>query len=68
MHVDVSAILRPTESVSLYQQIIGRGLHLDTNKEVCLVLEKTGIRHNIYAPEIDNKKKESEPVAVEAPP
>ena len=31
-HVDVIAILRPTESISLYQQIIGRGLRLDTNK------------------------------------
>lgn len=25
-HVDLIAILRPTESVSLYQQIVGRGL------------------------------------------
>ncbi|TMS81527.1 helicase-related protein, partial [Pseudoalteromonas sp. S981] len=32
-HVDVIAILRPTESVSLYQQIVGRGLRLDENKE-----------------------------------
>ena len=27
-HVDLIAILRPTESVSLYQQIVGRGLRL----------------------------------------
>lgn len=31
-HVDLIAILRPTESVSLYQQIIGRGLRLCEGK------------------------------------
>ena len=31
-HVDVIAILRPTESVSLYQQIAGRGLRLSPEK------------------------------------
>lgn len=33
-HVDVIAILRPTESVSLYQQIVGRGLRLSQNKKI----------------------------------
>ena len=32
-HVDMIAILRPTQSVSLYQQIIGRGLRLSENKK-----------------------------------
>ena len=32
-HVDVIAILRPTESNSLYQQIIGRGLRLSPGKK-----------------------------------
>ena len=38
-HVDVVAILRATESVSLLQQIIGRGLRLADGKEDCLVLD-----------------------------
>ncbi len=32
-HVDFIAILRPTQSVSLYQQIVGRGLRLDEGKK-----------------------------------
>jgi DNA repair protein RadD len=66
-HVDVIAILRPTESVSLYQQIIGRGLRLDTNKQDCLVLDYTGIGHSIFSPEISEKKTTSESVAVQVP-
>lgn len=66
-HVDVIAILRPTESVSLYQQIIGRGLRLDTGKQDCLVLDYTGMGHNIYAPEIGEKKPARESVPVEIP-
>lgn len=63
-HVDVIAILRPTESISLYQQIIGRGLRLDTDKKDCLVLDYTGIGHSIFSPEIGDKKTASESVAV----
>ena len=66
-HVDVIAILRPTESISLYQQIIGRGLRLDTNKKDCLVLDYTGMGHSIFSPEIDDKKTASESVAVKVP-
>ncbi len=51
-HVDLIAILRPTESVSLYQQIIGRGLRLSPNKEECLILDYTGQDYDIYSPEI----------------
>ncbi len=64
-HVDVIAILRPTESISLYQQIIGRGLRLDTDKKDCLVLDYTGMGHSIFSPEIDEKKTASESVAVQ---
>ena len=64
-HVDVIAILRPTESVSLYQQIIGRGLRLNENKEDCFVLDYTGMGHDIYAPEIGDKKPQKESVQVE---
>lgn len=38
-HVDLVAILRATESVSLLQQIIGRGLRIDDDKTDCLVLD-----------------------------
>jgi DNA repair protein RadD len=66
-HVDVIAILRPTESVSLYQQIIGRGLRLDTAKSDCLVLDYTGMGHSIFSPEIGDTKPASESVAVQVP-
>ncbi len=68
-HVDVIAILRPTESVSLYQQIIGRGLRLDENKKDCFVLDYTGMGHNIYSPEVSDKKPTSDsvPVRIECP-
>ena len=45
-HIDVVAILRRTESVSLLQQIIGRGLRLYDGKNDCLVLD--------YAENIEN--------------
>lgn len=38
-HCSVVAILRATESASLLQQIIGRGLRLSDKKENCLVLD-----------------------------
>lgn len=68
-HVDVIAILRPTESVSLYQQIIGRGLRLEEGKKDCFVLDYTGMGHNIYSPEISDKRatKDSVAVLVECP-
>ncbi len=68
-HVDVIAILRPTDSVSLYQQIIGRGLRLSPGKEDCFILDYTGMGHDIYTPEIGEKKpsKESEAVKIPCP-
>lgn len=51
-HVDLIAILRPTESVSLYQQIVGRGLRLSPGKSDCLVLDYAGNSYDIYATEI----------------
>lgn len=64
-HVDLIAILRPTESVALYQQIIGRGLRLSPGKEDCLVLDYTGVPHDIFAPVIDQDKPNTESVPVE---
>lgn len=66
-HVDVIAILRPTESVSLYQQIIGRGLRLSPQKEDCLILDYTGQDHDLYSPEIDDDKPSNQSVIVEIP-
>jgi DNA repair protein RadD len=64
-HVDVIAILRPTESVSLYQQIIGRGLRLDESKKDCFILDYTGMSHDIYSPEISDKKTTPDSVPVQ---
>jgi len=67
-HVDVIAILRPTESNSLYQQIVGRGLRLSDDKKDCYVLDYTGMGHDIYAPEISDKRpKNTVPVIVPCP-
>ncbi len=68
-HVDVIAILRPTESNSLYQQIVGRGLRLSEDKQDCYVLDYTGMGHDIYAPEISDKRprKDTVPVIVQCP-
>ncbi len=68
-HVDMIAILRPTQSVSLYQQIIGRGLRLSDNKKDCLVIDYTGNDFNLYQPEVGEKKpnSQSQPVQVVCP-
>jgi DNA repair protein RadD len=66
-HVDVIAILRPTESVGLYQQIVGRGLRLSPGKEDCLILDYTGVAHDIYRPEIGDRKPSEDSVPVEVP-
>ena len=68
-HVDVIAILRPTESVSLYQQIVGRGLRLSDGKTDCLVLDYTGVPHDIFSPVIRDDKplEEAEPVKISCP-
>jgi len=68
-HVDMIAILRPTQSVSLYQQIIGRGLRLSDNKKDCLVIDYTGNDFDLYQPEVGEKKpnSQSQPVQVFCP-
>ena len=68
-HVDVISILRPTESNSLYQQIVGRGLRLSPDKKDCYILDYTGMGHDIYAPAISDKQpaKDTVPVKVNCP-
>lgn len=57
-HVDLVAILRPTESPGLLQQIIGRGLRLYDGKEDCLVLdyaeniERHKLHNDLFTPEV----------------
>ncbi|MCO6432318.1 MAG: DEAD/DEAH box helicase [Deltaproteobacteria bacterium] len=63
-HVDLIAILRPTESVALYQQIVGRGLRLFEGKKDCLVLDYTGVPHDIYSPQIADRRPTSDSVPV----
>lgn len=64
-HVDVIAILRPTESISLYQQIVGRGLRLSPGKEDCLILDYTGQGHDLFSPEIGEDKPSDQSVIVD---
>lgn len=66
-HVDVIAILRPTESNSLYQQIVGRGLRLGPGKSDCFILDYTGMGHDIFTPEIGDKKPAKDTVSVSIP-
>ncbi len=66
-HVDVIAILRPTESNSLYQQIVGRGLRLSEDKNECYILDYTGMGHDIYTPEISDKRPAKDTVPVRVP-
>ncbi|CDG53732.1 putative nucleic acid ATP-dependent helicase [Halomonas sp. A3H3] len=68
-HVDLIAILRPTESVSLYQQMVGRGLRLSPGKSDCLILDYAGNPWDIFAPEVGKPKpdSDSEPVQIECP-
>jgi len=74
-HIDVVALLRATESVSLLQQMIGRGLRIDDGKHDCLVLDyaENVERHcpdgDLFAPEIKAHQSsgEAESVAVECP-
>jgi DNA repair protein RadD len=72
--VDVVAILRATESASLFQQITGRGLRLCDDKYDCLVLDYAeNIKRlcpdgDIFEPEIKARKAtESEPMNVCCP-
>lgn len=57
-HVDVVVVMRATESVSLMQQIFGRGLRLFDGKDDCLILDyaKNIERHcpegDIFNPDI----------------
>ena len=64
-HVDFIAILRPTQSVSLFQQITGRGLRLAEGKKDCLVMDYAGNGFDLFAPEVGQPKPDSSSVPVQ---
>ena len=66
-HVDLIAILRPTESISLYQQIIGRGLRLSPGKNECLILDYAGNSYDLYQPEVGAEKPDSDSEIITIP-
>jgi DNA repair protein RadD len=65
-HVDYVVVMRATESASLFQQIIGRGLRLHDEKEYCLIsdfAENIGrhkLHSDIFTPEINARIKTDE--------
>lgn len=59
-HVDLVAVLRPTQSVSLFQQIAGRGLRLAEGKSDCLIIDYAGNGFEIYSPEVGGPKPTSD--------
>ncbi|KEA61717.1 ATP-dependent RNA helicase YejH [Marinobacterium lacunae] len=68
-HVDMIALLRPTASVSLFQQIIGRGLRLSPGKRECLIIDYAGSGFDLFHPEVGTPRpdSDSEPVQVFCP-
>lgn len=55
-HVDLIAILRPTASVSLFVQMVGRGLRLAPGKENCLILDYANNNFNLFQPEVGEQR------------
>jgi len=73
-HVDVVAIMRATESASLLQQIIGRGLRLCEGKIDCLVLDyaenidRHQLHDDLFTPQIRVRGSGSgEPITIKCP-
>ena len=68
-HVDLIALLRPTQSVSLFQQMVGRGLRLNEGKTECLVIDYANNGIDLYDPEVGEPKPapDTEPVQVFCP-
>lgn len=64
-HVDLIAILRPTDSLALYQQMVGRGLRLFPGKNDCLIVDYAGNRHDLYAPEPADPRPAADTVPVQ---
>ncbi|TKB48942.1 DEAD/DEAH box helicase [Ferrimonas sediminicola] len=59
-HIDLIAILRRTDSVALFQQMVGRGLRLSEGKKECLVLDFAGNGYSLFSPEVGEPKPKSD--------
>jgi DNA repair protein RadD len=72
-HVDMIALLRPTQSAGLFVQQVGRGLRKAEGKENCLVLDFSGLTKlhgpidQITSSGENNDKEKGEPLAKECP-
>lgn len=66
-HVDLIAILRPTASVSLFQQMVGRGLRLFPGKSECLILDYAANGFSLFHPEVGKPRPDSKSVPVQVP-
>lgn len=64
-HVDLIAILRPTASVSLFQQMVGRGLRICEGKTDCLVIDYAANGFDLFFPEVGQVKPNSKSVPVQ---
>jgi DNA repair protein RadD len=64
-HVDLIAILRPTASVSLFQQMVGRGLRICEGKTDCLVIDYAANGFDLFFPEVGQAKPDSKSVPVQ---
>ncbi|MGK0409417.1 MAG: DNA repair protein RadD [Shewanella psychromarinicola] len=64
-HIDLIAILRPTASVSLFQQMIGRGLRLAPDKTDCLIIDYAANGYDLFYPEVGQVKPNSKSVPVQ---
>ncbi|GAA5188493.1 DEAD/DEAH box helicase [Ferrimonas gelatinilytica] len=66
-HVDLIALMRRTDSVALFQQMVGRGLRLSEGKRDCLVLDYAGNGYSLYSPEVGEPRPHSDTVPVVVP-
>lgn len=68
-HVDMIAIMRPTQSVSLFQQMAGRGLRLSEGKDNCIIIDYANNGIDLFDPEVGAPKPapDTEPVQVFCP-
>lgn len=66
-HIDLIAILRPTASVSLFQQMVGRGLRSCPDKSHCLIIDYAANGYDLFYPEVGSARPTSKAVPVQVP-
>ncbi|QUN07355.1 DEAD/DEAH box helicase [Shewanella yunxiaonensis] len=64
-HVDLIAIMRPTASVGLFQQMVGRGLRLYEGKQDCLIIDYAANGFDLYSPQISQPRPTADTVPVQ---